>query len=176
MSSKPAPVSVPAVEKKSTPAPVEHHEKKHHHNITTALAGAPSVSFRILDSLSTPFFDDDYPHAKAFFTTKYKGVGEKFIVNGKGVVVNDIKTTTTPAKEGENAPTESHSESWKSSGEVKLVTRLNDYSVTEAKFDNKGGVKFWSNWGTHDIGKNVNLWTKVKTSTDFTFFSAWVAA
>jgi len=133
--------------------------------IVTPLVGAPSVTYNQIDSNSTPFFEDDYVHSK-LLAFKYKGLSSQFIVNAKanlnlvqkkGASIDD-KTKEVPV----------------TAGEVKLVTRLSDRVVVETRFDNKGTVRLWSNLGQHDFGRSIGLWAKLKSTSDFGFWSGWL--
>jgi hypothetical protein len=139
----------------------------------TPLAGAPSVSFRSLDSFSSQFFDDDYVHGK-FLTAKYKGVGTNFLVNAKASWKLDIKKDAKPkeaSKEGEKTPVV---EVPVTTGEAKLITRLSDKIVLESRFDQAGTVRFWANFGRYDLGRPVNVFAKVKTNSAIDWVSGWV--
>jgi len=144
----------------------------------TPLAGAPSVSFRTLDSWSSQFFDDDYVHGK-FLTAKYKGVGSNFLVNAKASWKLDVKkeAVSKDAKEGEKIPKEGEKvvvEVPVTTGEAKLVTRLSDKVVLESRFDQAGTVRFWANFGRYDFGRPVNVFAKVKANSSIDWVSGWV--
>jgi hypothetical protein len=156
-SAKPATETKPAAKADTTPTP---------------LAGAPSVNFRVLDTNATPFFDDDYVHGK-FLTEKYKGVGSNFLVAAKGSWKLEAQKPSKEAKESSEAKV-APVEKPVTSGEVKLITRLSDKVVVESRFDQAGTVRFWSNFGRFDIGRQVNVTGKFKTNSTLDWVTAWV--
>jgi len=154
---KPATETKPATKADTTPTP---------------LAGAPSVTFRSLDTNATPFFDDDYVFAK-FLTAKYKGVGSNFLVNAKGSWKLETQKAPKDVKESSEAKV-APVEKPVTSGEVKLITRLSDKVVLESKFDQAGTVRFWSNFGRFDVGRQINVTGKLKTNSSLDWVTAWV--
>jgi len=85
-------------------------------------------------------------------TVKYAGKGRTFIVNGKGTL--DFK----PGADKKEQPT--------TSSEVKLITQIEGKNI-EARFDNKGLIRLWGNFGSYSIGKPLNITAKLKTNHAF---------
>jgi len=52
------------------------------------------------------------------------------------------------------------------SSEVKVITNIEGRNL-ETRFDNKGGIRLWGNFGTYTIGKPMILTAKLKTTNAF---------
>lgn len=125
----------------------------------TKPVGPPKHRFNAFNLEYGRLLSDDYVHRK-FLTLKYAGKGGAYNFSGKGTL--DFKLG---ADKKETPVT---------SSEVKLLTNIEGRSV-EAKFDNKGGLRLWGNFGTYTIWKPVILTAKVKTTTAFQKFSGNVS-
>jgi len=89
-------------------------------------------------------------------TAKYTGKGNLFIFNGKGTF--DFKV----GADKREVPV--------TSSEVKFITNVEGRNV-EAKFDSKGMIRLWGNFGTYDIGRPVIVTAKVKSNSVFDVLS-----
>jgi hypothetical protein len=98
---------------------------------------------------------DDYVQKK-FLTVKYSGKGNFFDFSGKGTL--DFKLG---ADKKEQPVT---------SSEVKLVTNVEGRNL-ETKFDSRGLIRVWGNFGTYKIGQPMIVTSKVKTNNAFNRFS-----
>jgi hypothetical protein len=121
------------------------------------VVGAPKTTLRGWGLDYGRLLADDYLQKK-FLTVKYTGKGSTFNFNGKEVFEFN--------KEDKFANT---------SNEAKLITNCHGKNW-ETKFDSKGLVRVWTNWGEHKIGKPVTLITKLKTNSTFSRFSGSLAA
>jgi len=121
----------------------------------TRPVGGPKCRFNQFGLDYTRILGDDYVHRK-LLTVKYTGKGNFFNVSGKGTL--DFKLG---ADKRETPVT---------SSEVKLITNVEGRNV-EAKFNNKGEIRLWGNFGTYTIGRPVILTSKLKTNNAFSRFS-----
>jgi len=121
--------------------------------------GAPKTRFNQFGLEYGRLLSDDYVHKK-FLTAKYTGKGNSFIFSGKGTL--DFKL----GSDKQERPV--------TSSEVKVVTNIEGRNI-ETKFDNKGGIRVWSNLGTYNIGKPFNITAKVKTNNAFNVWSGHLA-
>jgi len=119
--------------------------------------GAPRSKFNDFSLDYGKILSDDYVHNK-FLTLKYAGKGTRFNFAGK-------ETLEFKEKDGKEVRA--------IGSEVKLVTNINGVNV-ETKFDSKGLVRVWSHWGRWNLGKPVDVSTKLKTDTNFAAPSGWV--
>jgi hypothetical protein len=126
----------------------------------TKVAGAPKTQFHQFGLEYGRILSDDYCHKK-FLTTKYAGKGNKFIFNGKHTL--EFK---------QNAD---KSESPSTSTEAKIVTNIEGKNV-ETKFDSKGLLRVWTNWGEYNLWKPMSIVTKVKTNNTFKKLSGWISS
>jgi len=119
--------------------------------------GSPRSKFNDFSLDYSKILSDDYVHNK-FLTLKYAGKGTRFNFAGK-------ETLEFKEKDGKEV---------KAVGsEVKVVTNVNGINV-ETKFDSKGLVRVWTHWGRWNLGKPVDVSTKLKTDTNFSAPSGWV--
>jgi len=121
----------------------------------TRPVGSPRNRFNQFNLDYTKILGDDYVHKK-FLTVKYAGKGSYFNVSAKGTL--DFKIG---ADKREQPVT---------SSEVKVLTNVEGRNV-EAKFNNKGEIRLWGNFGTYTIGKPFILTSKIKTNNAFNRFS-----
>jgi hypothetical protein len=126
---------------------------------STKPVGAPKPKFHQFSLDFSKLLTDDYPHKK-FLTVKYAGKGSSFIVNGKGTL--DFKVGADKREQ----PT--------TSSEVKLITNIDGRNL-EARFDNKGLIRLWGNFGTYTIGKPFEITAKIKTKSELNFLSGNLA-
>jgi len=121
------------------------------------VVGAPKTTLRGWGLDYGRFLADDYLQKK-FLTVKYTGKGSTFNFNGKEVFEfgKDDKFANT-------------------SNEAKLITNAHGKNW-ETKFDSKGLIRVWTNWGQHNLGKPVTLVTKVKTNSSFSRWSGSLSA
>jgi len=143
---------------------------------STQLTPPPKEFFRQFANLAhNRVLSEDFPHEK-LLTLKYKGTGSAFVVNAKGSI--NIKSTEVKKKEtvdGKEVETVTKVDTYPTSHEVKLLTRYAD-TTTEARFNNKGFVKLYTNWGVHKVGEPVEVVSVVKGDTSFTKSKIWVGA
>jgi len=125
----------------------------------TRPVGAPKSRFNSFYLENTRVLNDDYVHKK-FLTVKYTGKGQSFLLNSKGTL--DFKV----GADKREVPV--------TSSEVKFITNIEGRNL-EAKFDNRGGIRLWGNFGTYSIGRPTILTAKVKTNTAFSALSGNVA-
>jgi hypothetical protein len=127
---------------------------------TTKVVGAPKSQFHQFALEYSRILSDDYCHKK-FLTTKYAGKGNRFLFNGKHVLEfkQNADKTESPA----------------TSTEVKLVTNIEGKNV-EAKFDSKGLLRVWTNWGEYNLWKPMSIVTKIKTNNTFKKLSGSVCS
>lgn len=118
--------------------------------------GAPKSKFNQFSLDYSKLLSDDYVHKK-FLTLKYNGKGQRFIFNGKGTL--DFKA----GSDKKEKPV--------TSSEVKFVTNVEGKNF-EAKFDNKGLIRVWGNFGIYNLIKPVAVTAKVKTTNSFSNYSA----
>jgi hypothetical protein len=118
----------------------------------TKPVGPPKHRFNQFSLEYSRLLNDDYVHGK-FLTLKYAGKGQSFNFSGKGTL--DFKAAGSDKKE---VPV--------TSSEVKLLTNIEGKNV-EAKFDNKGGIRLWGNFGLYTLWKPVVITAKLKTKNDF---------
>lgn len=121
--------------------------------------GGPKTRFNQFGLEFSRLLSDDYIHKK-FLTVKYSGKGKAFVFSGKGTL--DFKLGADKQ------------ETLATSSEVKLLTNIQGNNI-EAKFDNKGGIRLWTNFGTYNLGKPVTISAKAKTNNSFNFFSGHLA-
>lgn len=117
----------------------------------TKPVGPPRHRFNQFNLEYSRLLNDDYVHGK-FLTLKYAGKGQLFNFSGKGTL--DFKAG---ADKKETPVT---------SSEVKLLTNVEGRNV-EAKFDSKGGIRLWGNFGLYTLWRPVVLTAKLKTTTAF---------
>jgi len=120
--------------------------------------GGPKTRFNQFGLEYGRLLNDDYVHKK-FLTVKYAGKGQSFIFNGKGTL--DFKVG---ADKKEHPVT---------SAEAKFVTNIEGRNL-ETKFDSKGVIRAWANFGTYNIGRPVNITAKVKTNNAFNYLSGYL--
>jgi len=125
----------------------------------TRPVGAPKVRFNQFGLDYGRLLTDDYTQKK-LLTVKYNGKGSSFIVNGKGTL--DFKLGTDKVERPVT------------SSEVKIITNVEGRNV-EAKFDNRGGIRVWGNFGTYTIGRPLIVTAKVKTNNAFNALSGNLA-
>ena len=113
--------------------------------------GGPKTKFHQAGLEFSRLLTDDYVQKK-FLTVKYAGKGLRFVFNGKGTV--DFKL----GADKREVPV--------TSSEVKLITNIEGRDV-EAKFDSKGVIRLWSNFGVYNIGTPLNITAKLKTNSGF---------
>jgi hypothetical protein len=113
--------------------------------------GGPKTKFHQAGLEFSRLLTDDYVQKK-FLTVKYAGKGLKFVFNAKGTV--DFKL----GADKREVPV--------TSSEVKLITNIEGRDV-EAKFDSKGVIRLWSNFGVYNIGTPLNISAKLKTNNAF---------
>jgi len=123
-------------------------------------AGAPKSKFNQFNLEYSRLLNDDYVHKK-FLTLKYAGKGQSFIFNGKGTL--DFKVGTDKRE----LPA--------TSSEVRFITNIEGRNI-DAKFDNKGQIRVWGNFGVYNLFKPVVVTAKVKTNNAFSAYSANVGA
>jgi len=126
----------------------------------TKPVGAPKAQFHSFALEYSRILSDDYCHKK-FLTTKYAGKGNKFLFNGKHVL--DFKQNADKTE----SPT--------SSTEVKVVTNIEGKNV-ETKFDSKGLLRVWTNWGEYNLWKPMSIVSKIKTNDTFKRVSGWISS
>jgi len=122
-------------------------------------AGGPKTRFHQFGLEYSRLLSDDYVQKK-FLTVKYAGKGTNFIFNGKGTF--DFKLG---ADKREQPVT---------SSEVKLITNVEGRNF-ETKFDNRGGIRIWGDFGTYTIGSPLNITAKVKTNSAFNYLSGYLS-
>jgi hypothetical protein len=120
--------------------------------------GGPKTRFNQFGLEYGRLLNDDYIHKK-FLTVKYAGKGQSFIFNGKGTL--DFKLG---ADKKEHPVT---------SAEVKFITNIEGTNL-ETKFDSKGVIRAWANFGNYNIGRLVNITAKVKTNNAFNYLSGYL--
>jgi len=118
----------------------------------------PSNKFSDTDLDYSRIFEDDYVH-KNHLTLNYAGKGLNFAVKSKATV--DLKGASLNKVDP------------KTSFSTKIITQVAD-SALEAKFDNKGTVRLWTDLGTYDVGVPLTVTAKVKTNNTFDRLS-WAA-
>jgi len=121
--------------------------------------GGPKTKFHQSGLEFSRLLTDDYIQRK-FLTVKYAGKGLRFVFNGKGTL--DFKL----GADKREVPV--------TSSEVKLITNIEGRDV-EAKFDSKGVIRLWSNFGVYNLGTPLNVTAKLKTNTLFDRASGHVA-
>jgi len=114
-------------------------------------SGGPKTKFHQSGLEFSRLLTDDYVQRK-FLTVKYAGKGLRFVFNGKGTL--DFKL----GADKREVPV--------TSSEVKLITNIEGRDV-EAKFDSKGVIRLWSNFGVYNIGTPLNVTAKLKTNSLF---------
>jgi hypothetical protein len=127
--------------------------------LSTRPVGAPKSRFNQFGLEYSRLLSDDYVHKK-FLTVKYAGKGKSFIFNGKGTL--DFKVG---ADKREQPAT---------SSEVKFVTNVEGRNI-ETKFDNRGGIRIWGDFGTYTVGKPISITAKVKTNNAFNYLSGYLS-
>lgn len=127
--------------------------------LATRPVGSPKTKFHQFGLEYGRLLSDDYVQKK-FLTVKYAGKGKSFIFNGKGTL--DFKLG---ADKREQPVT---------SSEVKFVTNVEGRNI-ETRFDNRGGIRTWVDFGTYTIGRPINITAKVKTNNAFNYLSGHLA-
>jgi len=113
--------------------------------------GGPKTKFHQAGLEFSRLLTDDFIQRK-FLTAKYTGKGTRFNFAGKATL--DFKLGTDKRE----IPV--------TSSEVKLITNIDGRDV-EAKFDSKGVIRLWSNFGVYNIGTPLNVTAKFKTNNLF---------
>jgi len=136
--------------------------------IKPAILAPPKEFFRqFLNLHHNRVLAEDFPHEK-LLTIKYKGTSNNFIVNAKGsltfkeVAVKD----STPVKTEEKPVT---------AAEVSFLTYFQG-KTHSTKFNTKGVMRHWSNWGNYHIGQQFELITVFKADTGFKKLKAYATA
>jgi len=127
---------------------------------TVVVSGAPKSKFNSFSHEYDNLLTDDY--FKQVFSVKYTGKGKTFQLGAKETFNYELpKDSPKDAKEVQVFDRE-----------VKIITNVEGKNI-ETKFG-KGEIRTWADLGVFNVGKDINVTTKVKTNDTFTEWNGWV--